>query len=92
MEYWKISDFAKEVGKHQNTVDGWFKQLEEKNVHWVNRSEHGEKIYSTLDMKMAKYIKEMRDQKSVWMPSSMNCPIVLNYDLFQRKPQVIHKY
>lgn len=63
MEYWKISDFAKEVGKHQNTVDGWFKQLEEKKVHWVNRSEHGEKIYSTLDMKIAKYIKEMRDQK-----------------------------
>lgn len=63
MEYWKISDFAKEVGKHQNTVDGWFKQLEEKKIHWVNRSEYGEKVYNTLDMKIAKYIKEKREDK-----------------------------
>lgn len=63
MDYWRIRDFAKEVGKHQNTVDGWFKQLEKDKLHWVNRSEYGEKVYTSLDLKIAKYIQEKRDQK-----------------------------
>lgn len=37
--------------------------MEEKKIHWVNRSEYGEKIYSKLDMKIAQYIKEKREQK-----------------------------
>jgi hypothetical protein len=63
MEFWKISDFAKAIGKHTNTVDGWFKQLEEKNLHYVNRTEYGEKVYDQLDMEIASFIKERRDQK-----------------------------
>lgn len=63
MEFWKISDFAKAVGKHTNTVDGWFKQLEEKHLHYVNRTDYGEKVYDQLDMEIALYIKEYRDQK-----------------------------
>lgn len=63
LNYWKISDFAKEVGKHTNTVDGWFKQLEEKQLHAVNRTEHAEKVYDQVDLEIALYIKEKRDQK-----------------------------
>jgi len=63
VQYWKISDFAKNVGKHPNTVDGWFKQLEEKNIHSVSRTEYGEKVYDSLDLKVALYIKDKRDQK-----------------------------
>lgn len=63
MDFWKISDFAKVVGKHTNTVDGWFKQLEEKGMHWVSRTEYGEKVYDQLDKDIALYIKELRGQK-----------------------------
>ncbi|MFK2827136.1 MerR family transcriptional regulator [Bacillus sp. B190/17] len=63
VKYWKISDFAKEVGKHSNTVDGWFKQLEEKRIHMIGRTEHGEKVYDQLDLDIALYIKDKRDQK-----------------------------
>jgi DNA-binding transcriptional MerR regulator len=63
MEFWKISDFAKEVGKHTNTVDGWFKQLEEKQIHSVSRTEYGEKVYDQLDLDIAHFIKERRDKK-----------------------------
>lgn len=63
MEYWKISDFAKVVGKHQNTIDGWFKQLEELKIHSVNRNETGDKIYTSLDLQIAKYIVEKRKEK-----------------------------
>jgi DNA-binding transcriptional MerR regulator len=61
--YWRISDFAKQVGKHTNTVDGWFKTLEEKGIHFVNRTENGEKIYDEADLDIALYIKEKRDSK-----------------------------
>lgn len=62
MEYWKISDFKDEVGKHTNTVDGWFKRLEEHGVHHVNRV-HGEKVYDTYDLEIALWIKERREKK-----------------------------
>lgn len=62
-QFWRISDFAKEIGKHMNTIDGWFKSLEEKNIHYVNRTENGEKIYDSLDLKIAHYIKQQREQK-----------------------------
>lgn len=79
MEYWKITEFAKEVGRHLNTVDGWFKQLEEKKLHWVNRSEHGEKIYSTLDMKIAQFIKAKRQEK--WSIESIFNELPIHFEL-----------
>ncbi|WP_053437828.1 hypothetical protein [Sporosarcina globispora] len=61
--FWRISDFAKEVGKHPNTVDGWFKQLEEKHIHYVNRTENGEKLYDDLDLSIAQFINQQRANK-----------------------------
>jgi DNA-binding transcriptional MerR regulator len=61
--FWRISDFAKEVGKHPNTVDGWFKQLEEKRIHYVNRTENGEKLYNELDLSIALFINQQRAKK-----------------------------
>lgn len=61
--HWKISDFAKLVGKHNNTVDGWFRVLEEeRKLHYVNRI-NGEKVYDDLDLEIANYIKEKRNDK-----------------------------
>lgn len=60
--FWKITDFSKQIKKHQNTVDGWFKQLEEKGLHYVNRI-NNEKVYDELDLQIALHIKDKREQK-----------------------------
>lgn len=57
---WKITEFSTLIGKHHNTVDQWFKQLEDKRIHYVNRI-LGEKIYDSLDLEIGQYIKEGRD-------------------------------
>ncbi|TVY07312.1 hypothetical protein [Paenibacillus cremeus] len=58
---WKITEFAKLIDKHYNTVDQWFKQLEDKQVHYVNRVA-GEKVYDETDLDIGRYIKEARDK------------------------------
>lgn len=60
--YWKIGDFAKKIGKHVNTVDGWFKKLEEQSLHYVNRASN-EKVYDELDLSIAHYIHSKREEK-----------------------------
>ena len=62
-KFWRISEFKDQVGKPLNTVDNWFKRLEKARVHYVNRTEHGEKVYDELDLKIALFIKEKRDEK-----------------------------
>lgn len=64
-QFWRISDFAKEVGKHTNTVDGWFKQLEDKRVHYISRASN-EKVYDDLDLQIALFIRDKRDGRPVW--------------------------
>jgi hypothetical protein len=62
--YWKIIDFAKQVGKHYNTVDSWFKKLEEQRIHYINRLVNTqEKAYDELDLMIALFIKEKREEK-----------------------------
>jgi DNA-binding transcriptional MerR regulator len=62
VEYYQISEFAQLVGRHQNTVDSWFKQLEEKRLHYVNRVS-GEKVYDELDLQIAMFIRKKREEK-----------------------------
>lgn len=58
---WKITEFSTLIGKHHNTVDQWFKQLEEKRIHYINRI-LGEKVYDSLDLEIGRFIKESRDK------------------------------
>jgi len=63
MKYWKISDFAKILGKHNNTIDGWFRELElERKLHYISRVNE-EKVYDEKDMKIARFIVERRNSK-----------------------------
>ncbi|MBA9029334.1 MerR family transcriptional regulator [Peribacillus huizhouensis] len=70
-KHWKISDFVEELRKnldipniHINTVDGWFKRLENDRIHYINRTvETNEKIYDELDLKIAIFIKQKREEK-----------------------------
>ncbi|CAM4415673.1 hypothetical protein BAMA_04945 [Bacillus manliponensis] len=62
-EVWRISEFAKKVGKHINTVDNWFKQLENNQIHYINRVANGEKVYDELDLKIGLFIKQKREEK-----------------------------
>lgn len=69
--HWKISDFVEKIKEtlqeeklHINTVDGWFKKLEEDRIHYVNRTEETkEKVYDELDLRLAIFIKKKRNEK-----------------------------
>ncbi|KAF2421652.1 hypothetical protein [Bacillus subtilis] len=70
-KFWKITEFAQKISKdmqdklndskgvHYNTVDKWFKNLESKGIHYVNRVA-GEKVYDELDLKIGHIIFERR--------------------------------
>lgn len=60
--FYQISEFARLVGKHVNTVDNWFKSLEEKRLHYVNRVA-GAKVYDGLDLQIALFIRDKRNEK-----------------------------
>lgn len=62
-KYWKISDFAKRLDKHTNTVDGWFRNLEnERRLHYILRV-NDEKVYDELDLEIAQFIIKQRNNK-----------------------------
>lgn len=61
--YYKISDFAEKIGKHSNTVDRWFNDLERRQLHYVSRSEDGDKVYNDLDIEIGLFIRDRREEK-----------------------------
>ena len=79
--YYKISDFADLIGKHVNTVDRWFNDMERRRIHYVNRSEDGMKIYDDQDLSIANFIRDRRDEN--W-----NLPAIYNKleELFDLRP------
>ncbi|MBY0594979.1 MerR family transcriptional regulator [Bacillus bingmayongensis] len=61
---WRITEFSKLVGRHHNTVYNWFNILEEKGLHETLRTHNtNEKLYNTLDLEIALFIKQKRDEK-----------------------------
>lgn len=64
-QFWRIGDFAKKLSKHTNTVDGWFKQLEDSRIHYVGRAGN-EKVYDEMDLTVAEFIKDHRELKPAW--------------------------
>jgi hypothetical protein len=94
--HWKISDFAKKLGKHNNTIDGWFRVLEDdRKLHYVNRI-NNEKVYDDLDLKIAMFIIERRNDK--WsldaifdsLPENFSLrPFPLDYEPESQSVQVV---
>ncbi|PGW33229.1 MerR family transcriptional regulator [Bacillus thuringiensis] len=61
---WRITEFSKLVGRHHNTVYNWFNILEERGLHGTLRTNNtNEKLYNTLDLDIALFIKLKRDEK-----------------------------
>jgi hypothetical protein len=85
--YWKIRDFVEKVKQtikeeklHVNTVDGWFKKLEEERIHYISRTEEtNEKVYDELDLQIAVFIKKKRNQK--WSLSAIFNEIKSEFEL-----------
>lgn len=85
--FWKISDFVEEIKHllkenklHINTVDGWFKKLEEERIHYVSRTEDSnEKVYDSLDLEIAAFIKKKRNEK--WSLSAIFNEIKNEFEL-----------
>lgn len=71
---WQISDFTEEIQRryeevtavkesvHYNTVDKWFKDLENKGIHYIQRVAE-KKVYDDLDVAIAIFIMKKRSQK-----------------------------
>ncbi|GKU83918.1 MerR family transcriptional regulator [Niallia sp. NCCP-28] len=87
MNFWKISDFTEQIRNvynsekiHMNTIDGWFKALENKRIHYVNRTEDtNEKVYDDLDLNIAIFIKKRREEK--WSLSAIYEDLENHFDL-----------
>lgn len=72
--FWQITEFSHEVSRkfeevtgfeetiHFNTVDKWFKDLERKGIHYVQRAAD-KKVYDEKDLNVAIYIMKMRKEK-----------------------------
>lgn len=73
---WQIRDFTVEIQNryeeettfkesvHYNTVDKWFKELENKGIHYIQRTaETNKKVYDELDLSIAIFIIKKRTQK-----------------------------
>ncbi|MEH7374065.1 hypothetical protein [Neobacillus drentensis] len=71
-EWWQITDFAVKISEtlqqkyndekfsvHYNTVDKWFKALETKRIHYINRAA-GEKVYDRIDLNIGCFIADAR--------------------------------
>jgi DNA-binding transcriptional regulator YhcF (GntR family) len=71
-EWWQITDFAVKISEtlqqkyndqkfsvHYNTVDKWFKALETKRIHYINRAA-GEKVYDKTDLNIGCFIADAR--------------------------------
>ena len=62
-EFLQIGQFAKRVGLTASTIDLWFKRMEEKLIHYVQREETSDrKIYNKLDYDIACFIRDLRDK------------------------------
>ncbi|WNC17913.1 MerR family transcriptional regulator [Brevibacillus brevis] len=62
-QHWKLNEFSKQIGKHYNTVDSWFKEMERKRIHYINRVESsGEKVYDSKDLEIGLFIKKKREE------------------------------
>lgn len=71
---WHISDFTEEIQRryeeettvkesfHYNTVDKWFKDFENKGIHYIQRVAD-KKVYDDLDVDIAIFIIKKRSQK-----------------------------
>lgn len=73
---WQIRDFTEEIQNryeeettvkesvHYNTVDKWFKELENKGIHYIQRTaETNKKVYDESDLAIAIFIIKKRTQK-----------------------------
>lgn len=72
--YWQITEFSFEVKEvynkqyqenetiHFNTIDKWFKELEQKGLHYIQRAAD-KKVYDELDLEIAVFIMKMRKDK-----------------------------
>ncbi len=48
-QYWQLHEFSEKLGRHYTTVNDWFNKMENKNIHFVTRSENGERVYDAIN-------------------------------------------
>jgi hypothetical protein len=60
----QLNDFSEAVGQHHTTINNWFNNLEQKRIHYVNRTlGKKERVFDAIDFHLAKYIQAKRAEK-----------------------------
>lgn len=61
----QLNDFSEAAGRHHTTINNWFNFLEQRRIHYVNRTigPKKERIFDVLDYRIAKYIAAKREDK-----------------------------
>ena len=79
---WQLADFAKELDVPRNTVNGWFVNLEQNHIHFVNRNENDEKVYDELDLEIGEFIKlKTRETKPKWNFAAVHNELPKQFEL-----------
>ncbi|MGN7457446.1 hypothetical protein ACTHPH_21765 [Paenibacillus pasadenensis] len=59
----QLTEFSGYIGKHYQTINNWFNQLEKEKYHYVNRVTGGkERVFDYEDYKIAYHINQKREQ------------------------------
>ena len=89
---WQISDFTEEIQRryeeetsvkesvHYNTVDKWFKDLENKGIHYIQRVAD-KKVYDDLDVAIAVFILKKRSLKQKWSLDAISNVLSANMEV-----------
>lgn len=94
---WQITEFTGVINKtykemtgkedtiHYNTVDKWFKELEVREIHYIQRV-YKRKVYDEKDLKIALFIMDKRNHPS-WKLNGIYDAIGQNSELTREFPE-----
>ncbi|WP_195573921.1 hypothetical protein [Paenibacillus sp. 1001270B_150601_E10] len=63
-QFWQLNEFSDLLGRHFTTVNSWFNDLEKNKIHFVNKTQSGNKrVFDSLDLEIGKLIVRLRDDE-----------------------------
>jgi DNA-binding transcriptional MerR regulator len=64
VNYIRIGDMAERLDVPQSTLRNWVNQLEKRKIHYVNRNNRNERVFTDEDIKVFTYLRDSRKEFS----------------------------